>query len=142
MLRFARNHVREAQLFLKTSRSRKLQSRPLLETSSHAGRFRGYETPIGFGSGANGSKKKAVVKSSEKIHPMKVPMSHFEPNAHINYERIDRNLKTVRKSLNRPLTLSEKILYGHLDSPETQASPSTQYALICWITKNFFLVIV
>ncbi|XP_065826162.1 aconitate hydratase, mitochondrial-like [Oscarella lobularis] len=49
-----------------------------------------------------------------------VPMSHFEPNAHINYERIDRNLKTVRKSLNRPLTLSEKILYGHLDSPETQ----------------------
>jgi aconitate hydratase len=30
------------------------------------------------------------------------------------------NLKIVRKRLNKPLTLSEKILYGHLDQPETQ----------------------
>ena len=29
------------------------------------------------------------------------------------------NAETVRKRLNRPLTLSEKILYGHLDEPAT-----------------------
>jgi hypothetical protein len=29
-------------------------------------------------------------------------------------------LLTSFRRLNRPLTLSEKILYGHLDEPETQ----------------------
>ncbi len=37
------------------------------------------------------------------------------------YTALEKNLKIVRKRLNRPLTLMEKIVLGHLDAPETQA---------------------
>src|SRR5687768_15066683 len=37
------------------------------------------------------------------------------------YERMAKTLDVVRKRLNRPLTLAEKILFGHLDNPESQA---------------------
>ncbi|XP_026861875.2 aconitate hydratase, mitochondrial [Electrophorus electricus] len=50
----------------------------------------------------------------------KVSMSHFEPSSYIAYEKLQSNVNTVRKRLNRPLTLSEKIVYGHLDSPADQ----------------------
>jgi len=36
------------------------------------------------------------------------------------YETLGRNLATVRRRLGRPLTLSEKVLFGHLDDPEHQ----------------------
>ena len=36
------------------------------------------------------------------------------------YRRINQNLAIVRKRLNRPLTLAEKITFGHLDDPEHQ----------------------
>ncbi|MGL1892308.1 MAG: aconitate hydratase [Spirochaetaceae bacterium] len=36
------------------------------------------------------------------------------------YEKTRANLEIVRGRLNKPLTLAEKILYGHLDSPKTQ----------------------
>lgn len=51
--------------------------------------------------------------------PKKVKMSNLEVD-HINYERIDTNIGIVKKRLNRPLTLSEKIVYGHLDNPQGQ----------------------
>jgi len=47
-------------------------------------------------------------------------MSLLEPNAYINYQRIEDNLAVVRDRLKRPLTLSEKILYGHLDDAANQ----------------------
>jgi aconitate hydratase len=50
----------------------------------------------------------------------KVTMSQFERDQYIDYEKMARNQAVVQTRLNRPLTLSEKILYGHLDSPETQ----------------------
>ena len=34
------------------------------------------------------------------------------------YQKIERNLEAVRKRLNRPLTLTEKVLLGHLDDPD------------------------
>lgn len=37
------------------------------------------------------------------------------------YARMTVNLETVRRKLQRPLTLSEKLLFGHLDDPETQS---------------------
>jgi len=46
-----------------------------------------------------------------------VPMSNLEKDQFINYQRIDDNLKIVRKQLNKPLSLAEKIVYGHLDDP-------------------------
>ena len=36
------------------------------------------------------------------------------------YERMERTLAVVRQRLNRPLTLADKILLGHLDDPEHQ----------------------
>src|SRR5262245_34317655 len=36
------------------------------------------------------------------------------------YETRARNLATVRRRIGRPLTLSEKVLFGHLDDPERQ----------------------
>ncbi|KAK4516970.1 Eukaryotic translation initiation factor 3 subunit D (eIF3d) [Mucor velutinosus] len=50
----------------------------------------------------------------------KVAMSNLETDKFINYQRIEDNLAIVRKRLNRPLTLSEKVVYGHLDDPENQ----------------------
>ncbi|KAF7433607.1 Aconitate hydratase mitochondrial [Pleurotus ostreatus] len=56
----------------------------------------------------------------ERIGDTKVPMSLLEKGAYINYQRIEDNLVIVRDRLKRPLTLSEKILYGHLDDPHGQ----------------------
>ena len=50
----------------------------------------------------------------------RVPMSQFEQDQFINYKAIEDRLLVVRRRLNRPLTLSEKIVYGHLDDPEHQ----------------------
>ena len=36
------------------------------------------------------------------------------------YERTRRNLETIRKRLDRPLALAEKVLFGHLDDPSGQ----------------------
>ena len=36
------------------------------------------------------------------------------------YETIEQNLEVVRRRLNRPLTLADKVLLGHLDDPENQ----------------------
>ena len=36
------------------------------------------------------------------------------------YETIERNLEVVRRRLDRPLTLADKVLLGHLDDPENQ----------------------
>ncbi|KAF8906886.1 aconitase family-domain-containing protein [Mucidula mucida] len=55
-----------------------------------------------------------------RIGDTKVPMSLLEKGAYINYQRIEDNVAIVRDRLNRPLTLSEKILYGHLDDPHGQ----------------------
>lgn len=37
-----------------------------------------------------------------------------------NYQQLQQKLKDVRKKLPRPLTLSEKILYSHIDHVESQ----------------------
>lgn len=47
-------------------------------------------------------------------------MSRYEPNKFINYEKQASVLEVVKKRLNQPLTLSEKILYSHADDPATQ----------------------
>jgi len=34
-----------------------------------------------------------------------------------SYARIERNVRAIRERLDRPLTLAEKVLLGHLDDP-------------------------
>ncbi|XP_066585008.1 aconitate hydratase, mitochondrial-like [Prorops nasuta] len=50
----------------------------------------------------------------------KVAMSKFDSQSYLPYDKLEANLKAVRKRLTRPLTLSEKVLYSHLDEPDKQ----------------------
>ena len=47
-------------------------------------------------------------------------MSKFDDNSVMPYEKLVKNLEVVKARLARPLTLSEKILYSHLDEPDSQ----------------------
>eukprot|EP00117_Sycon_ciliatum_P044563 scpid31809/ scgid32131/ Aconitate hydratase, mitochondrial; Citrate hydro-lyase len=49
-----------------------------------------------------------------------VPVSQFEPSAKIKYDENLSTLEVVRKRLNHPLSLAEKIVYSHLDDPQNQ----------------------
>jgi aconitate hydratase len=57
-----------------------------------------------------------------KIFERKVDLSNVEKGKgyYLNYKKLDENIKIVRERLNRPLTMSEKIVYGHLDDPHNQ----------------------
>ncbi|KAJ7340633.1 hypothetical protein DFH08DRAFT_1012716 [Mycena albidolilacea] len=61
-----------------------------------------------------------MATTAPRIGDTKVPMSLLEKGAFINYHRIENNLVIVCERLRRPLTVSEKILYGHLDGPHGQ----------------------
>lgn len=54
----------------------------------------------------------STVKTSSSV-----PMSRFDEKC-INYEGNAKNIEIAQARLNRPFTLSEKVLYGHLDNPE------------------------
>jgi aconitate hydratase len=53
-----------------------------------------------------------------------VPLSALDPpgspNINDTYTKMAENIFEVRKVLGRPLTLSEKIVYGHLDNPKIE----------------------
>jgi len=49
-----------------------------------------------------------------------VDMSKFDQGAEMPYAKLVKNLDVVKSRLNRPLTLSEKVLYSHLDDPAGQ----------------------
>ena len=51
----------------------------------------------------------------------RVPMSKFDLDTDVreNFARLQSNVDVVKSRLRRPLTLSEKIVYGHLDEPHT-----------------------
>lgn len=63
--------------------------------------------------------KRALHQSPEISSMSEVPMSKFD-KAPLPYAQLEKKLQTIRKRLNHPLTLSEKILYSHLDDPESQ----------------------
>ena len=47
------------------------------------------------------------------------------------YQKMERNLQVVRSRLNRPLTLAEKVLLGHLDDPaEAELAPGQSYIMV------------
>lgn len=48
-----------------------------------------------------------------------VPMSRLDKDP-LPYEKLQKNLQVIRSRLNRPLTLSEKILYSHIDDVKNQ----------------------
>merc|ERR1712072_576593 len=49
-----------------------------------------------------------------------IPISHFDTDVGLPYEKLESNLKIVKDRLSRPLTMSEKVVYSHLDDPVNQ----------------------
>jgi len=49
-----------------------------------------------------------------------IPISHFDKEVGLPFEKLASNLKIVKDRLNRPLTMSEKVVYSHLDDPVNQ----------------------
>jgi len=49
-----------------------------------------------------------------------IPISHFDKDVGLPFEKLASNLKIVKDRLNRPLTMSEKVVYSHLDDPVNQ----------------------
>ncbi|KAK2150136.1 hypothetical protein LSH36_421g01010 [Paralvinella palmiformis] len=49
-----------------------------------------------------------------------VAMSKLEPDNHLPYNKLIDVLSVIKNRLSRPLTLSEKILYSHIDNPAKQ----------------------
>jgi len=58
--------------------------------------------------------------SSTSARAAAVAMSKMEPDQFIQYDKLKENIGIVKNRLQRPLTLSEKIVYGHLDDPHNQ----------------------
>merc|ERR1719209_2887648 len=50
----------------------------------------------------------------------KVAMSALDPGVEMPYEKLQDRLHIVKGRLGRPMTLSEKVLYSHLDDPHNQ----------------------
>merc|ERR550514_20687 len=48
-----------------------------------------------------------------------VSMSLIEPNTQLPYQKLQERLKMAQKQISGPLTLTEKIVYSHLDDPST-----------------------
>jgi len=61
-----------------------------------------------------------ITSPSSAAKSRQVALSKFETNEYIPYEKLTSRLQIVRNRLNRPLTLSEKVLYSHIHEPETQ----------------------
>ncbi|XP_022672753.1 aconitate hydratase, mitochondrial-like [Varroa jacobsoni] len=49
-----------------------------------------------------------------------VPLSNLERDKYLPYDKLSANIDIVKKRLNRPFTLSEKVLYSHLDQPQSE----------------------
>ena len=74
-----------------------------------------------------------IVHQPFQIEPAAIDMSEIRSNpramfvettgdlARSVYKRMEENLAQVREKLKRPLTLAEKIVYGHLWEPQSQA---------------------
>ncbi|KAK4302781.1 hypothetical protein Pmani_025148 [Petrolisthes manimaculis] len=50
----------------------------------------------------------------------KVAMSHLDPGSEMPYDKLQERYHVVKKRLKRPMTLSEKVLYSHLEDPTHQ----------------------
>lgn len=55
----------------------------------------------------------------------KIAMSKFDTSTYLPYAKLNDNLNIIKKRLDRPLTLSEKVLYSHIDNPKEQVNLRT-----------------
>ncbi|KAF5398096.1 hypothetical protein PHET_08298 [Paragonimus heterotremus] len=65
----------------------------------------------------------------------KVTMSKFDQKE-LDYRTLSQNLSVIKRRLDRPLTLAEKILYSHLDDPQNAVRLAVQFYFVC--SLHFF----
>lgn len=58
--------------------------------------------------------------ATTETRPRRTPISNLERNAYLPYPILQHALHKLRQRLDRPLTLSEKVLYTHLRDPLQQ----------------------
>eukprot|EP00752_Nemacystus_decipiens_P016773 g15010.t1 len=71
-----------------------------------------------FASGRKAVGRYTAVRSMSGT-PLSVLDPKGSPTIDSSYARMEKNIHAARKTLGRPLTLSEKIIYGHFDDPAT-----------------------
>lgn len=54
------------------------------------------------------------------MQPRRTPISNLEKNAFLPYPELQHALQVLRQRLDRPMILSEKLLYTHLRNPLEQ----------------------
>lgn len=59
-----------------------------------------------------------VARPIENLAGLKMPLSRFDPDDFVDYNKLDRNIEIIRSRLRRPLTYAEKVLYSHIDNAE------------------------
>lgn len=57
----------------------------------------------------------------------KVPVSQFDPENFIQYEKLASTIDTFRQRWNKPLSYAEKVIYGHLDDPKQEVVKGQSY---------------
>lgn len=58
--------------------------------------------------------------ATKETGPRRTAISNLEKHAFLPYPKLQNALQTLRQRLDRPLTLSEKVLYTHLRNPSDQ----------------------
>eukprot|EP01080_Neovahlkampfia_damariscottae_P000232 gene232-4478_t len=72
-------------------------------------------------------KSSSLINKSKRLYSNKVQISPLDEGKYFSYDKLLENLKVVRQNLDRPLTLSEKVLYSHLDDPKQNISRGNTY---------------
>jgi aconitate hydratase len=68
-----------------------------------------------------------TAKFLKRFKSKKVQISPLDEGKFFSYDKLLENLNEVRQNLDRPLTLSEKVLYSHLDDPKQSISRGKTY---------------
>eukprot|EP00823_Brevimastigomonas_motovehiculus_P006269 TRINITY_DN512_c0_g1_i1.p1 TRINITY_DN512_c0_g1~~TRINITY_DN512_c0_g1_i1.p1 ORF type:complete len:778 (-),score=198.34 TRINITY_DN512_c0_g1_i1:183-2516(-) len=63
-----------------------------------------------------------LLRGSRGFGSRRIPMNNLEKNRFLDYDVVSDKLKHARKLVDRPLTLTEKILFSHLDQLEDAAT--------------------
>ena len=64
------------------------------------------------------SAARRYLSASAPLASAQTPLSIHEPDTVLPYATLAKKLATVKKYKKGPLTLAEKIIYGHLDNPD------------------------
>lgn len=72
---------------------------------------------------------------SRRLHASRVmatAMSKFDPSVPLPYSKLRKNYDVVKKRLNKPMSLAEKILYSHIDDAQGKVKVKRSLSVTHW----------